>query len=89
MKVLAEAGYLALKVSRQVFYNAETDSLAALHGDDIITEAEPWDLDKLDTVLRAKVNVKVLGLNGPGAESMGRYLKRYISYVPGAGYEWN
>ena len=34
-------------------------------------------------------NVKVLDRVGPGATRMGRYLKRFISYVPGKGYEWN
>ena len=36
--VLWEAGYAALKVCHQVYYCLEADSMAAIHGDDIIAE---------------------------------------------------
>ena len=36
--VLKEAGYAALKVCHQVYHCFETDSMAAVHGDDIIAE---------------------------------------------------
>ena len=36
--VLKEAGYAALKVWHQVYHCLETDSMAAIHGDDIIAE---------------------------------------------------
>ena len=39
--VLKEAGYAALKVCHQVVHCLETDSMAAIHGDDIIAEGEP------------------------------------------------
>ena len=39
--VLKEAGYAALKVSHQVYHCFETESMAAIHGDDIIAEGEP------------------------------------------------
>ena len=38
--VLGEAGYAALKVCHQVYYCLEADSMAAIHGDDIIAEGE-------------------------------------------------
>ena len=34
--------------------------MAAIHGDDIIAEGEPKDLDRLDEVLKKLVVVKVL-----------------------------
>ena len=40
-EVLGEAGYAALKVCHQVYHYLETDSMAAIHGDDIIAEGEP------------------------------------------------
>ena len=42
--VLKQAGYAALKVCHQVYHCVETDSMAAIHGDDIIAEGE---LEKL------------------------------------------
>ena len=39
--VLKEAGYVAPKVCHQVYHCLETDSMAAIHGDDIIAEGEP------------------------------------------------
>ena len=50
--VLKEAGYAALTVCHQVCHCLETDSMAAIHGDDIITEGEPEKLDRLDEVLK-------------------------------------
>ena len=46
--VLKEAGYAALKVCRQVCHCLETDSMAAINGDDIIAEGEPEKMDRLD-----------------------------------------
>ena len=48
MGVLKEAGYAALKVCHQVYHCLETDSMAAIHDDDIIAEGEPEKLDRLD-----------------------------------------
>ena len=42
--VLKEAGYAALKVCHQVYHCLETDSMAAIHGDDIIAEGEPREI---------------------------------------------
>ena len=39
--------------------------MAAIHGDDIIAEGEPEDLDRLDEVLKPLVVVKVLDRIGP------------------------
>jgi hypothetical protein len=86
---LSKCGYVALKITRQVFYNAQNDSMAALHGDDIIAEGESEALDRLDAALTPLCHLKVLPRVGPGGTSMGRYLKRYICYVPDMGYEWN
>ena len=65
--VLGEAGYAALKVCHQVYYCLEADSMAAIHGDDIIAEGEPEKLNRLDEVLKQLVVVKVLDRIGPGA----------------------
>ena len=65
--VLKEAGYAALKVCHQVYHCLETDTMAAIHGDDIIAEGEPDKLDRLDEVLKRLVVVKVLDRIGPGA----------------------
>ena len=65
--VLGEAGYAALKVCHQVYYCLEADSLAAIHGDDIIAEGEPEKWNRLDEVLKRMVVVKVLDRIGPGA----------------------
>ena len=72
-----KAGYAALKVCHQVYYCLEADSMAAIHGDDIIAEGEPEKLNRLDEVLKQLVVVKVLDRIGPAVEH-GRYLKRHI-----------
>ena len=86
-RVFRDAGYNRLAITHQAFYNPEEDSLAALHGDDIIAEAEPAALDKLEVVLKAQTQIKILGRIGPNAGTLARYLKRYIFYLPGEGYE--
>ena len=86
--VLGEAGYAALKVCHQVHYCFEADSMAAIHGDDIIAEGEPEKLNRLDEVLKLLVVVKVLDRIGPEAVEHGRYLKRHIVYIEGQGFEW-
>ena len=86
--VLKEAGYAALKVCHQVYHCLETDSMAAIHGDDIIEEGEPEKLDRLDEVLKQLVVVKVLDRVGPRAAEHGQYLKRHIVYINGQGFEW-
>ena len=40
-EVVKEAGYAALKVCHQVYHCLETDSMAAIHCDDIVAEGEP------------------------------------------------
>ena len=87
-RVLKEAGYAVLKVCHQVYHCLETDSMAAIHGDDIIAEGEPDKLDRLDEVLKRLVVVKVLDRVGPGAAEHGQYLKRHIVYMNGQGFEW-
>ena len=86
--VLQEAGYAALKVCHQVYHCFETDSMAAIHGDDIIAEGEPEKLDRLDEVLKQLVVVKVLDRVRPGAAEHGQYLKRHIVYINGQRFEW-
>ena len=86
--VLGEAGYAALKVCHQVFYCLEADSMAAIHGDDIIAEGEPEKLNRLHEVLKQLVVVKVLDRIGPGAVEHGQYLKRDVVYIEGQGFEW-
>ena len=84
--VLGEAGYAALKVCNQVSYGLEAESMAAIHGDDIIAEGEPEKLNRLDEVLKRLVGVKVLDRIGPGAVEHGRYLKMHIVYIQGQGF---
>ena len=86
--VLKEAGYAALRARQQVYHCLEVDSMAAIHGDGIIAEGEPKDLDRLDEVLKKLVVVKVLDRVGPGAAELGQYLKRHIAYIVGQGFEW-
>ena len=86
--VLKEAGYAALRVCQQVYHCLEVDSMAAIHGDDIIVEGEPKDLDRLDEVLKKLVVVKVLDRVGPGAAELGQYLKRHMAYIVGQGIGW-
>ena len=86
--VLEAAGYAALKVCHQVYHCLETDSMAAIHVDDIIAEGEPEKLDRLDEVLRRLVVVKKLDRVGPRAAEHGQYLKRHIVYTNGQGFEW-
>ena len=62
--VLKEAGYAALKVCHQDYHCLETDSMAAIRGDDIIAEGEPDKLDRLDEVLTQLV----VYINGQGFE---------------------
>ena len=86
--VLKEAGYAVLRVCQQVYHCLEVDSMAAIHGDDIIAEGEPKDLDRLDEVLKKLVVVEVLDRVGPGVAELGQYLKRHIAYIVGQGFEW-
>ena len=86
--VFKEAGCAALKVCHQVYHCLETDSTAAIHGDDIIAEGQPDRLDRLDEVLKRVVVAKVLDRVGPRAAEHGRYLKRHIVYINGQGFEW-
>ena len=76
--VLGEAGYAALEVCHQLYYCLEADSMAAIHGDDILAEGEPEKLNRLDEVLKRLVDVKVLDRTGPGAMEHCQYLKKYI-----------
>ena len=86
--VLKEAGYAAPKVCHQAYHCLETDSMAAIHGDDIIAEGETEKLDRLDEVLKQLVLVKVLDRVGPRAAEHGQSLKRHIVYINGQGFEW-
>ena len=86
--VLKEAGHAALKVCHQVYHCLETDSMAAIHGDDIIAEGESEKVDRLNEVLKRWVVVKVLGRIGPGAAEHGQHLKRHMVHIDGQGFEW-
>ena len=88
MKGVLKVGYAALKVCHQVYHCLVTESMAAIHGDDIIAEGEPEKLDCLDEVLKQLVVVKVLDRVGPRAAEHGRYLKRHIVYINSQGFEW-
>ena len=85
--VLEEAGYAALKESHQVYHCLETDSMAAIHGDDIVAEGESEKLDRLDEVLKQLVVVEVLDRVGLRAAEHGEYRKRHIVYINGQGFE--
>ena len=56
--VLGEVGYAGLKVCHQVYHCLETDTMAAIHGDDITAEGEPEKLDCLDEILKQLVVVR-------------------------------
>ena len=49
------------------YHCLETDSMAAIDGDDIIAEGEPEKLDRLDEILRQLVVVTVLDRVRPRA----------------------
>ena len=85
--VLKEAGYAALKVCHQVYHCLETDSMAAIHGDDIIAEGKPEKMDRLDEGLKQLIVVKVLDRVGPRAAEHGQDLKRHIVYINGQRFE--
>ena len=55
--VLGEVGYAGLKVCHQVYHCLEMDTMAVIHGDDIIAEGEPEKMDRLDEILRQLVVV--------------------------------
>ena len=78
--VLGEAGDAALKACHQCL---DADSMAAIHGDDIIAEGEFEELDRRDEALKRLVVVKVPDRIGPGAEEHGQYLKRHV-HIEGA-----
>ena len=54
--------------------------MTAIHGDDIITEGEPEEVNRLDEVLKRVVVVKVLDRTGPGAVEHAQFLKWHIVY---------
>ena len=56
--------------------------MAAIPGDDVITEGESEVLDRLDDVRKRMFSVRVLGRVGPGAEEHCQCLKRQISCMP-------
>ena len=64
---MKRAMYGTRRASRLFQDCLETDSMAAIHGDDIIAEGEPEKLDRLDEVLKQLVVVKVLDRVGPRA----------------------
>ena len=47
-------------------------------GDDILAEAEPERLNRMDRVLKRLVDVKVLDRKGPGAIEQCQYLEKHI-----------
>ena len=47
-RFLKEAGYAALKVCHQIFHCLEADSMAAIHGIDVIAEGEPEKLSRFE-----------------------------------------
>ena len=86
--VLGEAGYTSLKVCHQVYHCLEADTMAAIHGDDIIAGSELVELDRREEERKRWVAVKVLDKIGPRAVEHGQYLKRYTMYVEGQNFEW-
>ena len=86
--VFKDARYAALKVCHQVNHCLETDSMAAIHGDDITAEEELEKLDRLDEVLKQFVVVKEIDKVGPRTAEHGQYLKRHIVCVNGQGFNW-
>ena len=71
----------------QVYYCSGADSMAATHGDDILAEGEPGELDRLGEVSKRLVVVEVLDRIRPGGEVHGQYLKRHILHIEDHGLE--
>ena len=71
--VLGEPGHESLRVCHQVHYCFEVDSMAASHGDNIIAEGEPEELDRFDAVPKRLVVVKGLdSVDGSGISCTSR-----------------
>ena len=72
----------------KLYHCFDANSMAAIHGDDIIAEGELEELYRLDEVLKRLVVVQVLDRIGPQAEEHGQHLKRHIVYIKEQGFEW-
>ena len=74
-----------------LFYHPEWDVTLSCHGDDFLAEGEAQDLDKLDEVMLANFETKVLPRLGDpesgGEVTSGKHLGRTISWSK-AGYTW-
>ena len=53
-------GFLASAAIPGLFYHPEWDIMMACHGDDFLAEGLAEDLDKLDEVMKANFEVKIL-----------------------------
>ena len=65
--VLGEVGHAGLNVCHQGCDCLETDTMAAIHGDDIIAEGEPAKMDRLGKILRQLVVVRSAGQRQAGS----------------------
>ena len=72
--VLGEVGYAGLKACHQEHYCLEMETMATIHGDNIIAEGEPEKMDRLGEILRWSW-LEVPGSNKPEAFEHGRHVK--------------
>lgn len=84
--VYIENGFVRVKIVAQMFYHPIHDISALLHGDDVLVEGLPPSLDWLDVLMTTHFVTKVLPRIGPGAGTLGTYLKRVIKYYQDEGY---
>ena len=66
-RVLGEVGNAGLKECHQVYHCLETDTMAAIHRDDITAEGETEKLDRLDEELKQLVVVRSAGQQQAGS----------------------
>ena len=60
LAVMSKAGFLEVASVPGLFYHPEWDVTLSCHGDDFLAEGEAQDLDKLDEVMLANFETKVL-----------------------------
>ena len=91
LAVMSKAGFLEVAFVPGLFYHPEWDVTLSCHGDDFLAEGEAQDLDKLDEVMLANFETKVLPRLGDpesgGEVTSGKHLGRTISWSK-AGYTW-
>lgn len=84
---LESEGWKRLIVAPNLYFLEDEDMLLVIHGDDVLTEGEPEQLDKTDGMMERHFLVKILPRIGPGGVSEGQFLHRIISWCE-KGFEY-